>query len=377
MKKILIVGAGFFGATIAERAASLPNCEVHIVEKRNHLGGNAWSDFDANTGIEVHKYGTHLFHTSNDQVWNYVNQFTKFNSYVHRVKTVHAGQVFGMPINLHTINQFFGKTYSPSEAQTMLHALTTEEILNPRNLEEKAISLIGRELYEAFIKGYTQKQWQTEPVLLPEEIITRLPVRFNYNDRYFDDVYEGLPLDGYGALFNRMLTNKNIKISTDFDFHKHKEMTTQYDLVVYTGPIDQYFEFSHGALSWRTLDFEFEHLQLSDFQGTSVMNYSDLEIPFTRIHEFKHLHPERPPKTNETVIAREFSRFASRDDEPYYPINTSSDREMLLKYRELAKKEKKVIFGGRLGSYKYLDMHMAIASALVTYENSVKRVLLN
>jgi len=375
MKKILIVGAGFFGATIAERAASLQNCEVHIVEKRDHIGGNAWSEFDDRTGIEIHKYGSHLFHTSNQIVWDYVNQFTSFNSYVHRVKTVHGGNVFSMPINLHTINQYFGKSYSPEAARNLLTTLTKENLDNPSNLEEKAISLVGQELYEAFIKGYTQKQWQTDPILLPAEIITRLPVRFNYNDRYFDDLYEGLPTDGYGALFKKMLSNKKIKIDTNSDFNAQKDSTSEYDLVIYTGAIDQYFGFTHGALSWRTLDFQFEHLGVDDFQGTSVMNYSDVDSPFTRIHEFKHLHPERNPKHGETVIAREFSRFASQEDEPYYPVNKLVDREILLKYRELAKKETKVIFGGRLGSYKYLDMHMAIASALVVFENSVKKVI--
>jgi UDP-galactopyranose mutase len=278
-----------------------------------------------------------------------------------------------MPINLATISQFFGKSFSPSEAQQLIAAQAANGVITePKNLEEKAISLIGRPLYEAFIRGYTSKQWQTDPTTLPPDIISRLPVRFSFDNRYFNDDFEGLPLDGYDNWLKRMAEHPNIRIVTGTDFFDHRSRLPKKMKVVYTGPIDRYFSNCYGSLTWRTLDFETEVLDIHDFQGTSVMNYSDGDVPFTRIHEFKHFHPERDSfGLKKTVIMREFSRFATPDDEPYYPVNTESDRARLLKYRELANQEENVLFGGRLGSYQYLDMHMAIASALTAYDNHV------
>jgi UDP-galactopyranose mutase len=269
-----------------------------------------------------------------------------------------------MPINLHTINQFLGKALTPGEARQWVKESSNAGKIKPENFKEKAISLIGSPLYEAFIKGYTQKQWQTDPNLLPDTIISRLPVRYNYNDRYFDDVYEGLPYSGYTAWLTNMARHPKIKIVTSVDFFDIKSQIRPEQKVIYTGPIDRYFNYSQGVLGWRTLDFETEKLDVEDFQGTSVMNYADPEVPFTRIHEFKHFHPERKYKERKTIIAREYSRFANQTDEPYYPINTEIDRKMLENYRVLAKSEENVHFGGRLGRYQYLDMHMAISSAL-------------
>lgn len=367
-KRIAIVGAGFYGLVFAEQLSKLRNVELEIFEKRNHVGGNAWSYLDKSTGIEVHKYGSHLFHTSNTQVWNYINQFTSFSEYRHSVWANHRGSIYSMPINLGTISQFLGKHLSPKEAELWVNENRFSGVQSAENLEQKAISLIGKPLYEAFVKGYTQKQWQTDPTKLPPDIISRLPVRFNFNNRYFNDTYEGLPLQGYFGLFQNLVSaiDAKIHIETDFlDYASHSE----FDLVVYSGPIDRFFNYSHGVLGWRTLDFEFEIHEVTDFQGASVINYADTEVPYTRIHEFKHLHPERKYGDGKTIIAKEFSRFADSKDEPYYPINSIQDREMLLKYRKMCDLFPNVIFGGRLGSYRYLDMHMAIASALSDYRN--------
>jgi len=370
---LVVVGSGFFGLTVAERAATELGLDVLVLERRDHIGGNAYSAPDPETGIEVHVYGSHLFHTSNPRVWEYVNRFTAFTGYQHRVYTNHRGQVYPMPINLGTINQFFDAAYSPDEARRLVAKQAAEVPPGEaRNLEEKAISLIGRPLYEAFIRGYTAKQWQTDPKELPAEIITRLPVRYTYDNRYFADSYEGLPVDGYTAWLERMVDHPNIEVRLDTDFFDHKESMVGQVPVVYTGPVDRYFDHVEGELGWRTLDFEREVVSTGDYQGTSVMNYADEAVPFTRIHEFRHFHSERDYPRDATVIMREFSRFADSGDEPYYPINTPEDRARLLAYRDLAKGETGVAFGGRLGSYKYLDMHMAIGSALSRWDNVIK-----
>lgn len=378
---LLVVGSGFYGLTVAEQAANVLGCKVTVIDRRDHIGGNAYSYVDPDTGIEVHKYGAHLFHTSNERIWEYVNRFTTFTDYVHRVFTTHDGKVFSMPINLSTINQFFGLALSPSEAKALLAGQASEfSTSEAKNLEEKAISLIGRPLYEAFIRDYTEKQWQTSPLELPESVISRLPVRYNYDNRYFNDKYEGLPTGGYTAWIEKMVDNPLIEVRLGVDFFDESQPLNKTAVhgevpVVYTGAIDRYFNFEFGELGWRTLDFESEVVAVDDFQGTSVMNYADAAIPFTRIHEFRHFHPERDYPKGKTLIMREFSRFASKEDEPYYPVNTATDREKLLKYRELAKSEANVFFGGRLGSYQYLDMHMAIGSALTMFESEISPTL--
>ncbi len=377
---LVVVGSGFFGLTIAERAAELGK-KVIVIDRRPHIGGNAYSEFEPETGIEVHRYGAHLFHTSNKVVWEYVNRFTSFTSYEHRVYTQHKGEVYPMPINLGTINQFFRAAHSPSSAKALIAQQAGEVSTdNITNLEDKGISLIGRPLYEAFIRDYTEKQWQTSPRNLPPEIISRLPVRYNYDNRYFNDDFEGLPVGGYTAWLEKMADHPNIEVRLNTDFFDDSQPINKKAIVgtvpvVYTGALDRYFDYSAGTLTWRTLDFEQEVVDVPDFQGTPVMNYADLDAPFTRIHEFKHFHPEREYPTQKTVIMREFSRFAEGEDEPYYPVNTPDDRAMVLAYRELADAESNVFFGGRLGTYQYLDMHMAIASALTMFENQLREVL--
>ncbi len=370
---LVVVGSGFFGLTVAEQCASELGLKVLVLERRPHLGGNAYSEPDPDTGIEVHVYGAHLFHTSNERVWDYVNRFTEFTSYQHRVFAKFQNQVYSFPMNLGLINQFFGHSHTPDEARALIAEQASEiETSEAQNLEEKAISLIGRPLYEAFVKGYTAKQWQTDPKELSPDIISRLPVRYSFNNRYFNDKYEGLPVDGYTAWLERMADHPNIEVRLSTDFFDVRDDYVGKVPVVYTGPVDEYFGNSEGRLSWRTVDLEREVLEVGDFQGTSVMNYNDADIPFTRIHEFKHFHPERDYPEDQTVIVREYSRFAEDGDEPYYPINTAEDRAKLLKYRDLAKKEPMVLFGGRLGTYKYLDMHMAIGSALSMFDNRLK-----
>jgi len=274
------------------------------------------------------------------------------------------------------VAQFFGRYYSPDEARALIAEQAAEiDTADAQNLEEKAISLIGRPLYEAFVKGYTSKQWQTDPKELPASIINRLPVRYTFDNRYFNDTYEGLPADGYTAWLTKMAADDRIEVRLDtdwFDVRDELRADSPAAPVVYTGPLDRYFEYAEGRLGWRTLDFELEVLPCADFQGTPVMNYNDQDVPFTRIHEFRHFHPERDYPHDKTVIMREYSRFADAEDEPYYPINTDADRELLAAYRNRAKEETSaanVVFGGRLGTYQYLDMHMAIASALSMYDN--------
>ena len=374
---LVVVGSGLFGLTIAEQAATKLGLKVALLDRRSHIGGNAYSENEEQTGIEIHKYGAHLFHTSNERVWEYVNRFTGFTNYVHKVYTHHNGVVYPMPINLGTINQFFNAAYSPGEAKALIQEQAGELAgTDPQNLNDKGISLIGRPLYEAFIKHYTAKQWQTDPADLPASIISRLPVRYNYDNRYFNDKYEGLPVDGYAAWLERMAAHPNIEVllNTDFfeDGHEYSRSKVLGQVpVVYTGPVDRYFDYAEGDLSWRTIDLEKEVLPIEDFQGCAVMNYPDAEYPYTRIHELRHFHPERDYTKDATVIMREFSRFAEKGDEPYYPVNTSVDREKLLAYRDLAAGENNVLFGGRLGTYKYLDMHMAIGAALSMFDNKI------
>ena len=378
---LIVVGSGFFGLTVAEQAASELGKRVLVVEKRNHIGGNAYSEKEPETGIEVHKYGAHLFHTSNDRVWEYVNRFTEFTDYQHRVFAMHDGTAYQFPMGLGLINQFFGKYYSPDEARELIEQ--QREGLDPAaatNLEERGIALIGKPLYDAFVKHYTAKQWQTDPTDLPPEIISRLPVRYTFNNRYFNDKYEGLPVDGYAAWLEKMAAHEliDVRLDTDwFDVRDAIRAESPDAPVVYTGPLDRYFDYAEGHLGWRTLDFEQEVLDTGDFQGTSVMNYNDADVPYTRIHEFRHFHPERQDSypADKTVIVKEYSRFAEGDDEVYYPINTPEDRSKLEAYRRLAaaeSRDNKVLFGGRLGTYQYLDMHMAIGAALSVFDNHVR-----
>jgi len=368
---LIVVGAGFFGLTVAERAASVLGLRTAVLERRGHIGGNAWSEIEPQSGIEVHRYGSHLFHCNSPDVWNYLNKFSAFSGYRHFVYTRHKGQIYPMPINLGTICSFFGRAFSPEEARALVSEQAAEADPNPRNLEEKAISLVGRPLYEAFIRGYTAKQWQTDPTNLPADIITRLPVRFTFDSHYFNDRYEGLPLDGYAKLFEKMAASPDIEICLGVDYFELRDRIPASLPVIYTGPIDRFFEYRRGVLGWRTLDFEQEVLNQPDFQGCPVLNYADQDVPFTRIHEFRHLHPERS-YGDRTVIFREYSRFANRDDEPYYPINTAQDKRIYDDYRAATEMQPNVLFAGRLGTYRYLDMHQAIGAALNLWKQTLR-----
>jgi UDP-galactopyranose mutase len=370
---LLVVGAGFYGATIAERVANELGKRVLVIDRRNHIGGNAYTENDPQTGIEIHRYGAHLFHTSSVAVWDYLGRFTRFTDYRHRVFATHRNQVFTLPINLGTICQYFGKSFTPEQARALISEQAAEMAdRTPANLEEKAIALIGRPLYEAFIRGYTAKQWQTDPRDLPAHVIARLPVRYTFDNRYFNDKYEGLPEAGYTAIFERMLASDRIQVRLGVDFFSLKSHLRPDMPVVYTGPLDRYFDYSEGELGWRTIDFENEVLAVGDFQGAPVMNYVDEDVRFTRILEFRHFNPERSYSPDRTVIVREYPRFATRQDEPYYPIDTARDRVIYQKYRQRTESESNVHFGGRLGTYRYLDMHQAIGAALKAFDNVIR-----
>jgi len=375
---VLIVGAGLFGLTMAERITTQLHKKALLIDKRPHIGGNCYSEFDPETGIECHKYGAHLFHTSDEQVWEYVNRFTSFTNYIHKVYITHQGEVYPMPINLGTINQFFHSAYTPDEARVEIAKQAAGAPAHPTNLAEQGISLIGKPLFDAFIKNYTAKQWQTPAEELSPDIIKRLPVRYNYNNNYFKDTHEGLPVDGYAAWFQNMVAvcGDNLEIRLGTDYFNDPELSELRDagvLTIYTGPIDRFYNYKFGELKWRSIELEKEIVDVDDFQGCPVMNYADLDQKFTRIHEFKHFHPERKNDcyaegSGKTVIVREYSKTWTRDDEPYYPVNTAEDRKKLAQYQALAASESNVIFGGRLGEYAYYDMDKTIAAALAKFD---------
>ncbi len=381
---LVIVGAGLFGLTVAQQAVEKLGVNVRIIDVRDHIGGNAYSYMDPETGAEIHKYGAHLFHTSNKRVWDYVNRFTSFTDYVHRVYATHDGEVYPLPINLGTVNQFFRAHYTPAEAKALIEEQAGELAgTDPANLNDQGISLIGRPLYEAFIKNYTAKQWQTDPSELPASIIKRLPVRFNYNNRYFKDTWEGLPTDGYTAWFEKMIADPRIEVSLNTDFFDESHPYNKKALleagvpVVYTGPVDRYFDYDLGELKWRTVDFKEVRYDEGDHFGCPVMNFSDADVPYTRAIEFKNFNPERADQQNpdKTVVWEEYSRFADRDDEPYYPINTEADKALYAQYKQKAAEEPNVVFGGRLGTYAYYDMHNVIDQALTAYEKQIEPML--
>jgi UDP-galactopyranose mutase len=369
----LIVGSGFYGAVLAERIANILKKNVIILEKRNHLGGNCFSETDKITGIEYHKYGTHIFHTSNNLVWDYINNFTKFNNYRHQVITKHKNKVFQMPINLETINSFFNKSFSPLEAKTFLEKKSKKYIKNSyENFEDKAKSQIGKELYDAFIKNYTKKQWNKSPIFLPSTIFNRLPIRFNYNEDYYsDNQWQGIPLNDYTEIFKNLISNKRIKIIYNKKFDLNSKIIPKY-LTIYTGPLDKLLKYKFGKLEWRSLKFKKQIININDFQGSAVMNYSDLKETYTRIHEPKHLHPERKiTNKNQTLIIKEFPD--TNDEEPFYPINDNKNRLMHRKYKQYINNNiKKFVFGGRLADYAYYDMDMTISAALTKF-NKIKK----
>jgi len=368
---VIVVGAGITGCTIAERVASELKIPVLVLEARDVIGGNSRAYIDSATGIEVHEFGSHIFHTTDERVWRYANRFTSFTPYRHKVLLRSAGRVYSMPVNLKTINDFYGAQFSPEEARaTVRRDIEKAGISHPDNLEEKAISLIGRGLYDRMIRGYTAKQWGRDPKNLPESIINRLPVRYTYNDDYFDTPWQGIPSDGFSAWFERMLDNPRIEVRTGVDFFDVQDKIPESTLVIYTGKIDRLFDFRHGALEWRSLRFELETVPVADFQGTSVMNYGDPDVPWTRIHEFKHYHREwkdsfeRPS----TVICREFPQDWNPNREAFYPLNDERNAERLALYQADASACRNLLVGGRLGAYRYWDMDKAIGEALNLFE---------
>lgn len=362
MTKYLIVGAGLFGATFAYEAAKKGH-EVKVIERRNHIAGNIFTkEVD---GIQVHQYGAHIFHTSNKKVWDYVNQFATFNRYTNSPVANYHGEIYNLPFNMNTFNKLWG-VVTPEEAQSKINE--QKSILNgkkPENLEEQAISLVGTDIYEKLIKGYTEKQWGHSTKDLPAFIIRRLPVRFTYDNNYFNDDYQGIPVGGYTQIVEKMLASDLISVETGVDFFDRKdEYLKKFDKVIFTGMIDEYFEYSLGELEYRSLKFETEELDVDNYQGNAVVNYTDEKTPYTRIIEHKHFEFGKGDK-NKTVITREYPKNWSRGDEPYYPVNNTQNNTLYKKYKELADKEAtNVLFGGRLGQYRYYDMDQVISAAL-------------
>ena len=359
-KNILIVGAGFSGVVIARQLAEQGH-HIRIIDQRDHIGGNSYDARDPQTDVMVHVYGPHIFHTDNETVWNYVTQHAEMMPYVNRVKATVNGQVFSLPINLHTINQFFAKTCSPDEARALIAEKGDSSILEPKTFEEQALRFIGKELYEAFFKGYTIKQWGMEPSQLPASLLKRLPVRFNYDDNYFNHRFQGMPKLGYTKMIESIANHENITIELQQSFNA--EEREQYDHVFYSGPLDAFYSYQYGRLGYRTLDFE-KFTWQGDYQGCAVMNYCSLDVPYTRITEHKYFSPWESHEGS--VCYKEYSRECGEKDIPYYPIRQMGEMALLDKYLSLAENEKNMTFVGRLGTYRYLDMDVTIAEALNT-----------
>lgn len=360
MKKYdyLIVGAGLFGAVFAHEAKEAGKTCL-VIDKRNHIAGNIYTDKVKD--IDVHQYGAHIFHTSNETVWNYVNRFAKFNRYTNSPVANYKGEIYNMPFNMNTFNKLWG-VVTPQEAQAKIEEQKAAyHVENPQNLEEQAISLIGPDVYTKLVKGYTEKQWGKRATELPSFIIKRLPVRFTYDNNYFNDDYQGIPVEGYTKMIERMLDGVEVKLEEDF-LKNREAFMEQADKIVYTGMIDEYYKYCYGELEYRSLNFETEVLEgVENYQGNAVVNYTEYEVPYTRIIEHKHFTYGTQP---DTVITREYPKTWSKGDEPYYPMNDEKNLSLYEKYTELAAKEGNVIFGGRLGMYKYYDMDDTIEAAL-------------
>ncbi len=358
--RFLVVGAGFSGAVLArELAESGIARSILVIDERPHIAGNCHTERDPATGIMIHRYGPHIFNTNREHVWNYVNRFGEFKPFINRVKSSTSRGVFSMPINLHTINQFFGTRFSPKEAMAFVATLGDKSIDEPQNFEEQALKLVGRDLYETFFRGYTRKQWGCDPKELPASILKRLPIRFSYDDNYYNARYQGIPVNGYTAVVERILDHPVIEVRLSTRFRR--EMGAEFDHVFYTGPLDAYFDYREGRLGYRTVTFERIDDE-GDYQGNAVINYPDESVPYTRIHEHKHFTPW---ETHEKTVAfREYSKETGPDDPPYYPKRLATDKVLLRKYRELAEHCPHVTFLGRLATYRYLDMEAVIAEAL-------------
>lgn len=360
----LIVGAGLYGAVFANEA-NKQGKKCLIIDKRNHIGGNIYTENVEN--INVHKYGAHIFHTSNKEVWDYVNKFSQFNSYINSPIANYKGEIFNLPFNMNTFNKMWG-VITPEEAKKKIEDQRTKNyVSNPKNLEEQAINLVGMDIYEKLIKGYTEKQWGRSCSELPAFIIRRLPVRFTYDNNYFNAKYQGIPIGGYTSMIESMIKGIDVKLNTDY--LNNKEMWNSIaNKIVYTGPIDAYFNYKFGVLEYRSIRFDEEVLEMKNFQGNAVVNYTDAETLYTRIIEHKHFEFGEQPKT---VISREYSTEWKLGDEPYYPVNDLKNNELYNKYKMLVEEEYDVIFGGRLGEYKYYDMDKVIEVALKKVRESL------
>jgi UDP-galactopyranose mutase len=358
--RFLIVGAGFSGCVLANQLAAILDCSIDIWDERDHLGGNCHTERDAATGIMVHQYGPHIFNTDKKEIWDFVNRFVEFRPYVHRVKAMSRGKIYSLPVNLHTINQFFDKTFTPAEAKAFLETLADKTITEPQNFEEQALSFIGKDLYKAFFYGYTKKQWGCEPSALPASILKRIPVRFNFDDNYHNNSYTGIPVEGYTAVMQKMIDHPSVKVTLNKKFTTENDHRL-YDHIFYTGPIDAYFNYEYGRLGYRTVTFEKNYAE-GDYQGATQVNYCDENIPYTRITEHKHFTPWE--NHEKTVYFTEYSKETSPGDTPYYPKRLEADKQILKKYRAAAELQNKVSFLGRLATYRYMDMHHVIGEAL-------------
>ena len=365
MRKYLVIGAGFSGAVIAERLSKNTQNYILIVDERNHIGGNCHTERDEETGIMVHKYGPHIFNTDNIEVWEYIQQFCEMMPFINRVKTVYKGKVYSLPINLHTINQFFDKNLNPEEAKVFINSIADNTIEEPQNFEEQAMKFIGKDLYKAFFYGYTKKQWGCEPTELPASILKRLPIRFNYNDNYYANQYQGIPKDGYSSAIENMLSSSNIEIKLNTKFDASWDLK-EFTHVFYTGPIDAYFDYKFGRLSYRTVYFE-KGIAEGDYQGNAVINYADTDIPFTRIHEHKHFATWETH--DKSIYFKEYSKETEIEDIPYYPKRLNEDMDILSLYQKEVEKLDNVTFLGRLATYRYMDMHHVIREAIEISKN--------
>ena len=358
--RFLIVGAGFSGCVLANQLASTLDCSIDIWDERNHMGGNCHTERDAATGIMVHQYGPHIFNTDKKEIWDFVNRFVEFRPYVHRVKAMSRGKIYSLPVNLYTINQFFDKTFSPAEAASFLETLADKTITDPQNFEEQALRFIGKDLYQAFFYGYTKKQWGCEPAELPASILKRIPVRFNFDDNYHNNIYTGIPVEGYTAVMQKMINHPSVTLTLNKKFVPQDDRSL-YDHIFYTGPIDAFFNYEHGRLGYRTVTFEKNYAD-GDYQGAAQINYCDVNIPYTRVTEHKHFTPWETH--NKTIFFTEYSKETTPADTPYYPKRLTADKQLLKQYRTAAEQQSKVSFLGRLATYRYMDMHHVIGEAI-------------
>jgi UDP-galactopyranose mutase len=357
--RYLIVGTGFSGCVLANQLVQQMDCTIEMWDEREHIGGNCHTERDAETNVMVHQYGPHIFNTDKKEVWDYVNSFVEFRPYVHRVKAMVGNKMYSLPVNLQTINQYFDKNLSPAQAEIFLASLADNTIAEPANFEEQALHFIGRQLYEAFFYGYTKKQWGCEPSALPAAVLKRIPVRFNYDDNYHGHPYTGIPVEGYTAVMEKMIHHPKITVKLNKKFNP-SIVTEGFDHVFYTGPLDAFFNYQFGRLSYRTVNFE-KHTAIGDYQGTVQINYCDVAVPYTRITEHKHFTPWE--KHDKTVYFTEYSKETAVGDIPYYPKRLEQDIALLLKYRKLAEEQRQVSFLGRLATYRYMDMHHVIGEA--------------